>query len=302
MPTDPSLLQNVPQTSGHPTQPFTQPNSHDPSAFYRNSMQGVPQQMMAQHGMLAVKQRQQQFLVKLAKLMEDRKTPLPPFMTGVSTQYDPTRWKNVEPATEVGGFKLAGRDIDIHKLWTIVLQLGGSAKLTQANAWSTLLPQFGLPERFPGLPEGAASTAQVLASHFTAILGPSEELYIKNLEQRQARLSQGQPHIPNGVTGPLQAGLNGGQPYATSHTPQMRMGGTLTNVTAIPSPGVVGVPMGASEIVNQTISPGDELDLDPEGRKRKLGEPDDLNGKRTRRKTGSYSLLSLREFYLTSFH
>ena len=82
----------------------------------------------------------------------------------------------------------------------------------------------------------------------------------------------------------------------------LRIGGTLTNVTAIPSPGVVGVPMGVSEIVNQTISPGDELDLDPEGRKRKLGEPDDLNGKRTRRKTGSYSLLSLREFYLTSFH
>lgn len=300
--TDPSLQHGV-QNSMHPMannagQPFQTSITQDPSAFYRSHHPNMQQQQMLPAQMAAFKQRQQQFLHSLAKMMEGRKTPLPPFVTGIHAPYDPStsRWKQLEPASEVGGFRLAGRDVDLLRLWTYVLQSGGSLKLNQTNGWSSLLPHFGLPERLPNVLDANASTAQALASHFMAILGPSEELYHKNYEQRQAmqqsRLAQGQQPIPNGVPNSLQSGMlpSGSQHFGMPQTPQMRPGMgpgmTSTGTSSMPLAG------GSSEVTGDSLPTSGEADLDLEGRKRKLGDMDDPNIKRIRRRTGTYASLS----------
>jgi SWI/SNF chromatin-remodeling complex subunit SWI1 len=289
MPTDPSLLHGVQAMPNHPAQPFMSP-AHDPSTFYRNSVSGVSQPMHPQHGASSLKQRQQQFLSSLAKVHESRKTPLPPSITGIPTQFDPntSQWKNLEPSSEVGGFKLAGRDIDLLRLWTLVLQFGGSAKLTQQNAWSSLLPHFGLPERFATPSDANTSTAQSLSAHFSYLLGSSEEMYYKNM---QARMGQGQPLAPSAMHGVLPTG--GNQPFIAPHTPQMRPGAGLGGAATGMSPVVTGMPMagGSSDMISQPMLSGGDVDSDPEARKRKLGEAMDLNGKR--RKTGACIALGL---------
>jgi SWI/SNF chromatin-remodeling complex subunit SWI1 len=98
--------------------PFLDPMAH-PNAAARNPNQGP----------VSIKQRQAGFLNGLARIMAQRNTPLPPALTGMDTPtYDPntSQWKMVEPA-EVGAFRLAGRDIELFKLWTLVFQAGGGA-------------------------------------------------------------------------------------------------------------------------------------------------------------------------------
>ena len=76
----------------------------------------------------SLKQRQQGFLHGLANVMATRGTPLPPTLTGVPTpSYDPNAspWKNLEVSPEVGHFRLAGKDINLLKLWGSVFQSGG---------------------------------------------------------------------------------------------------------------------------------------------------------------------------------
>ena len=75
-----------------------------------------------------LKQRQQGFLQGLASLMAKRNTPLPPSLTGIPySNYDPsnTLWSIIEPSPEAGSFRLAGRDVDLFKLWGLVFQQGG---------------------------------------------------------------------------------------------------------------------------------------------------------------------------------
>ena len=76
----------------------------------------------------SLKQRQQGFLQGLANLMAKRSTPLPPSLTGIPySNYDPsnTLWSIIEPSPEIGSFRLAGRDVDLFKLWGLVFQQGG---------------------------------------------------------------------------------------------------------------------------------------------------------------------------------
>lgn len=122
--------------------------THDPAAghssFSLPNAQGLPQgpnsgmnafidPAMAQvarnpsQSSAMVKQRQVGFLNGLAKIMASRNTPLPPALTGIETPtYDPntTQWKILEPA-DVGSFRLAGREIELFKLWSLVFQNGG---------------------------------------------------------------------------------------------------------------------------------------------------------------------------------
>lgn len=80
-----------------------------------------------------LKQRQRNFLNGLTSVMSAKGTPLPPALTGVAnSQYDPTTspWKALEPSpTEVGAFRLAGKDVDLFRLWGLVFQAGGHAKV-----------------------------------------------------------------------------------------------------------------------------------------------------------------------------
>lgn len=84
-----------------------------------------------------LKQRQRNFLNGLNSVMAAKNSPLPPALTGVpNPQYDPSTslWKTLEPSTtEIGAFRLAGKDVDLFKLWGLVFQAGGHAKVCHAS-------------------------------------------------------------------------------------------------------------------------------------------------------------------------
>jgi SWI/SNF chromatin-remodeling complex subunit SWI1 len=86
----------------------------------------------------SLQQRRRNFLTGLSNLMSSRGTPLPPSLTGIPypLDYDPSNspWKNIESSpTEIGSFRLADRDVDLFKLWGLVLQAGGSSKVCSQN-------------------------------------------------------------------------------------------------------------------------------------------------------------------------
>lgn len=116
----------MPIVHGSPPLNSALPSFLDPSMSQSNS--GV--RNAAQNGS-SLKQRQQGFLNGLASVMAKRGTPLPPALTGIPVpHYDPnnTPWKIIEPSTtELGSFRLAGKDINLFKLWGLVFQQGGGA-------------------------------------------------------------------------------------------------------------------------------------------------------------------------------
>lgn len=105
--------------------PLLDPSMSQSTSATRNQMQPTASLRQRQHG----------FLNGLANVMAKRNTPLPPALTGIPTpNYDPntTVWKMIEPSpTEVGSFRLAGKDVDLFKLWGLVLQHGGGAAVRQ---------------------------------------------------------------------------------------------------------------------------------------------------------------------------
>ena len=118
-----------PMSSGHGLPPT--PNSAsflDPSMPQTN----VAARNLQQHNTsTSVKQRQQGFLQGLANVMAKRGTPLPPALTGVPVpNYDPAAWKGIDTSSEVGSFRLAGKDIDLFKLWGLVFQNGGGSAVS----------------------------------------------------------------------------------------------------------------------------------------------------------------------------
>ena len=88
-------------------------------------------------------QRKRSFLLGLANIMVHRNSPLPPVLTGLQTPtYDPTNspWRTLEVSnTELGVIRLAGKDVDLYKLWALVLQAGGGAKACLLLTFSTIL-------------------------------------------------------------------------------------------------------------------------------------------------------------------
>ena len=84
-----------------------------------------------------LKSRRDEFLKFVAGVMNARQTPLPSTITGIPSAYDPSSspWKSIEPTSEPGGFRLAGKDIDLFKLWQLVLSHGGHAKVS--HIWSS---------------------------------------------------------------------------------------------------------------------------------------------------------------------
>jgi len=93
-----------------------------------------------------MQQRERGFLQGLHNLMASRNTPLPPQLTGVpSPHYDPATspWSMFEPGTEIGTFRLAGKNVNLFKLWGLVFQHGGYDAVRRVRAlsviWSLIL-------------------------------------------------------------------------------------------------------------------------------------------------------------------
>ena len=77
-----------------------------------------------------LKQRRRSWLNGLATLMAQRNMPLPPQLTGVPfpPNFDPVNmpWKSLEVSqTDLGVIRLAGKDVDLFRLWGLVTQHGG---------------------------------------------------------------------------------------------------------------------------------------------------------------------------------
>ncbi|KAI0824277.1 hypothetical protein BC628DRAFT_1323107 [Trametes gibbosa] len=179
-------------------------------------------------------QRKRNWLQGLATLMVQRGTPLPPQLTGVPfpPSYDPSHmpWKSLEVSpTDIGIVRLAGRDVDLYKLWGLILQAGGGQKVSQKGAWLLVAQQFDLPEVMPSLnnPGEAQSTAAIVERYYTALLGPFEEAYRKNMMEQSQRVGR----MSGGQQGPM--------------TPQTRQGGmgSMPGQSPLPNGGVPGMNM-----------------------------------------------------------
>ncbi|KAJ7102129.1 hypothetical protein B0H15DRAFT_313165 [Mycena belliarum] len=226
----------------------------------------------------SIKQRQAGFLNGLARIMASRGTPLPPALTGTETPtYDPntTQWKMLE-VTDMGAFRLAGRDVDLFKLWGLVFQNGGGTAVSRDNGWHSILPHFDLPEEYP-LPHGSTSVAQALAQYYIAILLPFEEVYRNNI-QNQHRKAQAS----------RQAGLQGLPPATPARpdgTSPQRAG--QTNVPQTPTRRLSSASQGSAPTASAEASGllPDSNGFDQElGTKRKL-ESEEHDNKRVRQKT-----------------
>lgn len=131
----PANLDSLPGSTAHAA--FSMQNNHGSnSAAFLDSSMSQPVRNQTQPS-TPLKQRQQGFLNGLAQVMaKQRNTPLPPALTGLPTpNYDPNTspFKAIE-SSEVGSFRLAGKDIDLFKLWGIAIQSGGGPAVRQISA------------------------------------------------------------------------------------------------------------------------------------------------------------------------
>ncbi|KAF9270367.1 hypothetical protein L218DRAFT_30584 [Marasmius fiardii PR-910] len=235
-----------------------------------------------------IMERTQSFLNGLASFMAKQNTPLPPTLTGVPVpNYDPTTsmFNEIEPSPEPGSFRLAGKDVDIFRLWGTVLQRGGTAMMTNNNLWTSLLPLFELPEHYPSV-DGSTmiSVAQSLQQHYNLIFGAFEEFYRKNTLEKQRMQAQAMRQM-NGA-GPLPATPSrpGPNPMQLSRAPHPGVNpNAITNGSvAFPqtTPGTPQTMKGSDAFVEANSSE------DSQALKRKL-EPEEHDAKRVRQRTES---------------
>ncbi|KAL5495485.1 hypothetical protein ACEPAI_948 [Sanghuangporus weigelae] len=231
------------------------------------------QQLTQQQAVALNKNRRMSFLQGLNRVMASRGMPLPSGITGVESGYDPTApspWSNVEPASEPGGVKLAGKDIDLYRLWGMVVSLGGATRVHQQGAWAQIALQYDLPQQLPHPQEsGNTSTAIALAQLYVKLLGPFEEAYLRGLSdaQRQSLAQRGGLPVPAS---------------ASFHGQNMSPPGSSGSSAQIQPP--AGADISANLPSSGTAS--SEIDSDAEARKRKMDESagniEDSNGKRRR--------------------
>ncbi|OSD03539.1 hypothetical protein PYCCODRAFT_1476932 [Trametes coccinea BRFM310] len=343
VPSNPALPFAAPRLSDpavppHDGVPPFHPLPHSPDV----SQAPVPHQPMnpsqPQNNPAAAMQQQQQlyqqrrrnWLNGLATLMIQRGTPLPPPLTGVPFPpgYDPANmpWKSLEVSpTDLGIIRLAGKDIDLFKLWQLIIQAGGGQKVSQKGAWPLALQTFDLPEAMPAPnnPAELQPTAAVLERYYTALLGPFEEAYRKNMMEQSQRAALAAGRMPPGASqGPMNPqsrpgampGMPGQNMMPQANTAQSMDGalpGQFHPAQAIqvpsfqpPNPMVVGNMMPSSGApmpgmnmngagMKMQIPPGavqnggaGEMEHELESRKRKMQEAVESEAKRARQKTG----------------
>ncbi|KAG7099359.1 hypothetical protein E1B28_001215 [Marasmius oreades] len=269
---------------GHSSFQVTPSNSHpnslnapffDPSMSQSSNSLNRPPNIM---------ERSHAFLNGLASFMAKQNTPLPPTLTGVPVpNYDPSTsmFNEIESSAEPGSFRLAGKDVDMFRLWGTVLQRGGSAMITNNNLWTSLLPLFELPEHYPSIDgSSVVSVAQSLQHFYNLILGAFEDFYRKNTLDKQRMQAQAMRQM-NGA-GPLPAtptrpGPNPMQMARAAHP------GVPTNGSVVFPQNTPGTPqtMKGSEAFVESNSSEDSQAL-----KRKL-EPEEHDLKRVRQRTES---------------
>ncbi|KAI0048347.1 hypothetical protein FA95DRAFT_1490953 [Auriscalpium vulgare] len=214
---------------------------------------------MAQQSQLSpaqlFKTKQRQFLQGLANVHNNRKQPLPPALTGVPYPpgFDPhfSKWSQIE-VSGLGTFSLAGRDVDLFKLWNMVHTNGGGFKFQQENLWDKLLPQFDLPELYPVLPGAPVPVAKFLAQVYMAIVMPFEDAFRKNTRDHQQRVAAAQ-QIPQPGPSSLQGQGLSGTDLANSTMTGATVGHTSGSVPPTPQ---AGLPLLARQHSGLDAAPG----------------------------------------------
>lgn len=110
------------------------PSSSDPFMSSVGQQQLVRQRQPQQQSQSQL-QHKKHFLGGLAAIHLARRDPLPPGLTGVPypAGFDPnqSKWKSLEPSqTEAGSVILAGKPVDLYKLWAAVNAGGGWVKVS----------------------------------------------------------------------------------------------------------------------------------------------------------------------------
>jgi SWI/SNF chromatin-remodeling complex subunit SWI1 len=254
----------------------------------------TPQQMA-----MLNKQRKINFLQNLSKFFAAQHNPLPPSITGVEPPPDPNAvypspWRDLEPASEPGVIKFAGKELDLFKLWHVVNQAGGHNKVQQQGMWANFIVVLGLPENLPQPQEfGNTSTATALAQLYMKLLNPFE-VYYKGVTdaQRNALAQQGRLPLPQSASflggghNVFPSASSGSQNQAQSHPQQ--------------SPQALSQVQTAPAVVEQTpTTSGGATELDAEVRKRKTETGGELNMKRRRTSAFHSTILAVREKTLT---
>jgi SWI/SNF chromatin-remodeling complex subunit SWI1 len=213
------------------------------------------------------KERANNFILSLASSFAKRNQPLPPAITGIPTpNYDPNTspFKDIEPGSEPGSFKLFGKDFHFFQLWSVVWQRGGMSNLGKDNGWQSILQTLDLPE----------SARSSLVEIYKKILLPFEQMYRQNLmekaqamrQQQTAANSQLPPTSTNGMS--TQRGPSMGPSQPPSTTPSSAPPTAMQN-----APHQEGF---------SAILDGPTLDQDLLNLKRKLEQEEE--GKRSRQK------------------
>ncbi|KDQ30649.1 hypothetical protein PLEOSDRAFT_38448 [Pleurotus ostreatus PC15] len=313
--------QNALHMTNNHALPQATPNSAGNPPFFDSPSAMAQSNPAARAAML---KSRQQFLNGLASVHQKRSTPLPPQLTGVTTNpaYDPmnTQWKSLEGMiSEPGVLRIVGKDIDLMRLWSMVLQLGGFGSVNGNNSWNVVLQQLGLPEFVPQPQGNSVSVAAFLSQHYGAIMYPFEEAYNMNMkdQQRKAQLAArqtgapGQPGQQNhgmsprpnqqntpmapSTPGPQPQGSTGGsrlQAPQTPNAPHTPMAATQNSNLRTPTQGTPQKFPTNSSSDSQQAPDVNVLDGDYQGLKRKL-ESGDSDNKRAKQKTGKVSEIRL---------
>lgn len=193
------------QPSGYPSYP--NPSLQSAPSFDPAAQLNLPSRQPPNPAHVKPKQR---FLTGLANFHISRGHPLPPALTGCPypPNYDPASspWKNLDcPSGEIGIFRLGGKDVDLLKLWNVVLQGGGFAKVTQQNGWPQISRHFDLLDSPPGMPSANQHPpAVVLARYYQILLLPFEEVLTRSAQEgnRKPMTAPGRPagEMPDSVS------------------------------------------------------------------------------------------------------
>lgn len=132
-----------------------QPSHGMPGGPTLPQQQAQPQQQQQgqQQQINNVQRQRVGFLQGISHFMSRAGNPLPPNITGVHVpNYDPNTspWKLLEPGTELGTFRLSGKNIDIFKLFNVVFSNGGSSKVRKIGGLidvNSCLPLFAIVQR-----------------------------------------------------------------------------------------------------------------------------------------------------------
>ena len=122
-----------------------------------------------------IQKRREDFLRVVGNVMLQRGMPWPPGISGMPTPWDPNTspYKSIEPGSEVGTFKLAGRDVDLFNLWNQIVNHGGSGKvcirraqaLRELIVLSLVVSKDGDPSSLPSDFQSMARTACTSAGY-----------------------------------------------------------------------------------------------------------------------------------------